>query len=190
MANYTRRRFLEDSMLAAAAMSAMPVGRLFAAEETQGKGPNEKLTAMVIGVNGRGGDHISTLLSHKDDVEIAYICDADEKVGNSRAEDIEKKQGRKPKFIKDMREGFDDKSLDIVSIATPNHWHALAAIWAMQAGKDVYVEKPVSHNVSEGRRIVETAASTRRSARPARNAARWADRSMRSSTSTTARSAR
>ena len=56
-----------------------------------------------------------------------------------------------------MREAFDDKSVDIVTIATPNHWHALAAIWAMQAGKDVYVEKPVSHNVSEGRRIVETA---------------------------------
>ena len=68
-----------------------------------------------------------------------------------------KKQGRTPKVVQDMREAFDDKSVNIVSIATPNHWHSLAAIWAMQAGKDVYVEKPVSHNVSEGRRIVETA---------------------------------
>src|SRR5206468_2118784 len=66
-------------------------------------------------------------------------------------------QGRTPKFEQDIRKVIEDKSIDIVSIATPNHWHALAAIWALQAGKDVYVEKPVSHNVSEGRRIVEAA---------------------------------
>jgi predicted dehydrogenase len=70
---------------------------------------------------------------------------------------IEKKQGKAPKFEQDIRKVVEDKSIDIVTIAMPNHWHALAAIWAMQNGKDVYVEKPVSHNVSEGRRIVETA---------------------------------
>ena len=70
---------------------------------------------------------------------------------------VEKAQGKAPKFEQDLRKVIDDKSIDIVTIATPNHWHALAAIWAMQAGKDVYVEKPVSHNVSEGRRIVEAA---------------------------------
>src|SRR5690606_8138996 len=64
---------------------------------------------------------------------------------------------RKPKFVQDLRKLLEDKSIDVVSIATPNHLHSLQAIWAMQAGKDVYVEKPVSHNVSEGRRCVEAA---------------------------------
>src|SRR5438445_3593192 len=70
---------------------------------------------------------------------------------------MQKQQDRRPKAIQDLRVIFDDKSIDTVSIATPNHWHALAAVWAMQAGKDVYVEKPVSHNISEGRRIVQAA---------------------------------
>ncbi|MBN2477241.1 MAG: Gfo/Idh/MocA family oxidoreductase [Pirellulales bacterium] len=161
MADYTRRRFLEDSLLAAAAVTAAPATRIFAAEEKATTGANEKLSVMVVGVNGRGGDHIGGMMGQPG-VEISYICDADEKVGNRRADDIAKKQPRRPKVIQDMREGFDDKGLDIVTIATPNHWHALAAIWAMQAGKDVYVEKPVSHNVSEGRRMVETARKHKR----------------------------
>ena len=74
-----------------------------------------------------------------------------------RVEETAKRQGRPPKFAQDLRQVLDDPAVDVVSIATPNHWHALAAIWAIQAGKDVYVEKPVSHNVSEGRRIVEAA---------------------------------
>ncbi len=110
----------------------------------------------IVGVGGRGGDHIDEFLINPN-TEIAYIVDADEKIGRQRAEAVGKKQGRVPKVVQDMRVAFDDKSVDIVSTATPNHWHALAAIWAMQAGKDVYVEKPVSHNVSEGRRMVETA---------------------------------
>ena len=74
-----------------------------------------------------------------------------------RVEETAKRQGRAPKFVQDLRQVLDDPAVDVVSIATPNHWHALAAIWAMQAGKDVYVEKPVSHNISEGRRMVEAA---------------------------------
>ena len=104
---------------------------------------------------------------------LAYICDIDTKVGNERCEEIAKKHGRKPKYVQDLRKMLDDKSVDVVSIATPNHWHSLAAIWAMQAGKDVYVEKPVSHNVSEGRRDRRRPPrSTSESARPARKAAR------------------
>jgi predicted dehydrogenase len=75
---------------------------------------------------------------------------------------VAKKQNKPPKFEQDIRKVLEDKTIDIVTIATPNHWHALAAIWAMQAGKDVYVEKPVSHNVSEGRKIVETARKHKR----------------------------
>ncbi|HEX4128960.1 MAG TPA: Gfo/Idh/MocA family oxidoreductase [Pirellulales bacterium] len=161
MHDLSRRRFLEESMLAAtAALAAGGVGKnLLAAEKKDDKvdvSPNEKLAIAIIGVNGRGQSHMSGFA--RPDCEVVYICDADEEVGQKRCADMAKKQGgRKPKFVRDMREVFDDKSVDIVSTATPNHWHALCAIWAIQAGKDVYVEKPVSHNVSEGRRIVETA---------------------------------
>ena len=160
MSSINRRRFLEDSMFAAAAAAAATAGSapsLFADETKPSASPNEKLRGCVIGCHGRGGDHISELI-HRKDVELTYICDVDTKVGNSRCEQIEKSlKGHKPKYAQDLRKVLDDKSVDFVTIATPNHWHSLAAIWAMQAGKDVYVEKPVSHNVSEGRRDVQTA---------------------------------
>ena len=92
-----------------------------------------------------------------DGCRIKYICDVDEAIGQRRVDQFEKKYGYRPKFVRDIRKGLDDKDLDTVAIATPNHWHALAGIWAMQAGKDVYVEKPVSHNICEGQRLVETA---------------------------------
>ncbi|MCA9219603.1 MAG: Gfo/Idh/MocA family oxidoreductase, partial [Planctomycetales bacterium] len=155
--NRNRREFLEESMFAAAAaVAASSAGTLIAAEESQSKSPNEKLGVAVIGVRGRGGSHIGAFAGRKD-TEILYICDADSQIGNNRAEEVGKRQGSKPKFEEDIRKVLEDKSVDIVSIATPNHWHALGAIWAIQAGKDVYVEKPVSHNVSEGRRIVDAA---------------------------------
>ena len=161
MSKSTRRQFLEDSMfataaLAAAAWQANPASRLFAEEAGGSTSPNDKLSVCCVGVRGRGVEHINSYLNRKD-CEITWIVDADENVGKGRAAEIAKKQGREPKVVTDMRKAFDDKDVDIVSIATPNHWHALAAIWALQAGKDVYVEKPVSHNVSEGRRIVEVA---------------------------------
>src|SRR6202035_5330702 len=87
----------------------------------------------------------------------ATICDADMAVVGPAVEAVESKQKGFVSVTQDLRRVLDDKSIDIVTIATPNHWHSLAAIWAMQAGKHVYVEKPVSHNVHEGRRIVEAA---------------------------------
>jgi predicted dehydrogenase len=143
-------------MWAAAAAAAATTPGLMVAEEKQSSSPNEKLGVACVGVKGRGGSHISAFAGRKD-TEILYICDADRDIGNDRAEGVGKKQGSKPKFEEDIRKVLEDDSVDIVSIATPNHWHALGAIWAIQAGKDVYVEKPVSHNVSEGRRIVEAA---------------------------------
>jgi predicted dehydrogenase len=157
MSKHTRRRFLEDSLLATtAALAAGSATSVLADEKKPAKGPNDKAVAAVIGVRGRGGEHIKEL-TDRDDVDIAYVCDVDTKVGMQRVDQIEKLQGRRPNFVQDMRTVFDDDSVDVVTIATPNAWHALAAIWAMQAGKDVYVEKPVSHNVSEGRRMVEAA---------------------------------
>jgi len=156
MMHQSRREFLENSMFAAAAAAlAQPSVRTVYGQEKAGDA-NSKLRVVVIGVNGRGTSHIGGFGGRKD-CELAAIVDVDEVVAQRRAEEIEKKYGYKPTVYTDMRKAFEDKTIDIASIATPNHWHALAAIWAIQAGKDVYVEKPVSHNVSEGRRIVEAA---------------------------------
>jgi len=157
MSKKNRRQFLEDSMFAAAAaVAASSTGRFLHAQEEGSGSANERLNVAVVGVNGRGGTHIGAFAGRKDTI-ITHICDVDRAIGNKRVEEIGKKQGHAPKFEEDIRKILDDKSVDIVSIATPNHWHALGAIWAIQAGKDVYVEKPVSHNVSEGRRVVEAA---------------------------------
>jgi len=157
MSNRTRRQFLENSMFAAAAaVAAAPASRAFADEEKASNSPNEKIGVAVIGCGGRGGDHLNAFTS-RPDTEVLYIVDVDENTAKRRAKAVKDKQGREPKVVDDMRAAFDDKSIDAISTATPNHWHSLVAIWAIQAGKDVYVEKPVSHNVSEGRRVVEAA---------------------------------
>jgi predicted dehydrogenase len=158
MARFTRRQFLEDSFLAAAAAAALPASTALAANKHKpaAKKDSRALRVAVVGVNGRGREHIAGYLGNPH-VVISHIVDVDAKIGAHVAEDVGRRQGKTPKFVRDLRTALDDKSLDAVSIATPNHWHALAAIWSMQAGKDVYVEKPVSHNVSEGRRIVEAA---------------------------------
>ncbi len=158
MVKRTRRQFLEDSMFAAAAAAAVGSSTPLWADdsEPQSTSPNERLSVAVVGVNGRGNTHIGAFAGRKD-TEITFICDADRNVGEKRAKEVAKRQGREPQFVDDLRKVLEGKNVDIVSIATPNHWHALGAIWSIQAGKDVYVEKPVSHNVSEGRRIVEAA---------------------------------
>ena len=155
----TRRRFLLDSMLAAAAAatSALP-----ARAEEQGPGsPNERLRVAILGCRIRGRQHAQEL-GRLRDCEIVGVCDPDKDLAGELAATVEKKQGSAPKAVQDLRRILDDRSVDAVFIATPNHWHALAAIWALQAGKDVYVEKPVSHNLSEGRRIVQVARRTGR----------------------------
>lgn len=155
MSKRNRRQFLQESMLAAAAAS-VPAGVLLAEEEKQGTSASERLAVAVVGVRGRGMSHVGAFAGRKD-TEITYVCDADRDIGESRCKEIGKRQGREPVFVQDLRKVLEDKSVDIVSIATPNHLHSLQAIWSIQAGKDVYVEKPVSHNVSEGRRVVEAA---------------------------------
>jgi predicted dehydrogenase len=152
----SRRDFLKDSAALAALLAG---GRLLAADEpkTEKKGDaNDRLNVAVIGVHGRGMSHVGGF-ANKNNCQIVTICDVDEDVIGKAMAAVELAQGKAPKYEKDLRKVMEDKSIDVVTIATPNHWHALAAIWAMQNGKDVYVEKPVSHNVSEGRRIVETA---------------------------------
>jgi predicted dehydrogenase len=110
-------------------------------------------------INGRGGSHIHGFANPKamPDTVVTVLCDVDSTGADDAVNHVEGLQQFRPKYVQDLRRIMDDKEIDVVTIATPNHWHALAAIWAIQAGKDVYVEKPVSHNVFEGRRIVDFA---------------------------------
>src|SRR5436190_12523472 len=155
MLKTTRRQFLEDSILAAAAVASASVPSAFAAEE-RSVSPNEKITVGIIGCGIRGKQHASEL-TKLPECEIAYVCDPDRDRGAELVAQIAKQKRPEPKAVQDLRQVLDNKSVAAVFIATPNHWHALAAIWALQAGKDVYVEKPVSHNIFEGRRIVQIA---------------------------------
>jgi predicted dehydrogenase len=144
-----RRSFLKSGLAASAALS-LPA-RLFA----QAPGANNDIRVAVIGFNGRGADHISNYLKLKG-VRIVALCDVDAKVLEKGKAQLAAK-GTEVTAHQDIRKLLESKEVDAISIATPNHWHSLAAIWGLQAGKDVYVEKPVSHNVWEGRQLVKAA---------------------------------
>src|SRR6202047_3230407 len=120
-------------------------------------GANDRINLGQVGLGGRGTDHIKFYTSLDSDCRFAAVCDVNQAARERAIGTIQKSKGYAPKEYTDMRKMFESKDVDAVSITTPNHWHALATIWACQAGKDVYVEKPVSHNVSEGRRMVEAA---------------------------------
>jgi predicted dehydrogenase len=154
MKNLTRRRLFEDSFMMMAAAAALPTS-LMAADKASDS-PNEKLTAAIVGCGIRGKAHAREL-ARLADCDVAYVCDPDLDRADEVGELLVELNRPMPKKVQDLRTVYDDKSVDVVFVATPNHWHALASIWAMQAGKDVYCEKPVSHNVSEGRRIVQVA---------------------------------
>lgn len=136
-------------------------------------GANDKITAAVVGTNGRGLSHIGCLTSLPG-VEITYICDVDDRAITKGIKETGKKQTNEPKGLKDFRKMLADKSVDVVTIATPDHWHAPMTIMAMAAGKHVYVEKPCSQNPYEGelllqavhkyKRIVQMGAQRRSSA--------------------------
>jgi predicted dehydrogenase len=118
--------------------------------------PNESINIAVTGIRSRGKDHYRAL-SKIPNVNIVAICDIDKRQLPEAVSEIEKLTGRKPETETDFRKLIERKDIDAVSLATPNHWHALQTIWACQAGKDVYVEKPVSHTIEEGRKMVEAA---------------------------------
>jgi predicted dehydrogenase len=165
MSKRTRREFLEDTLWAAAVAAAAGSSRgAWAAEpRSTGRvvGPNEPIRVAVIGVRQRGRDHVRSFV-RMEDVRVAAICDCDLNVVAPAVKAVTDRGKPEPKVVQDLRRIMDDPEIDAVSIATSNHWHALAAIWAMQAGKDVYVEKPVSHNVREGRVMADVARKYRR----------------------------
>jgi predicted dehydrogenase len=152
---FSRRKFIQTAAISTAVLGLPTIipSRAF--------GANDRLRVAVIGLNGRGKDHIAGF-SNLPNVDVATLCDVDEVVLQKTASDFATKYNRKVKTEGDLRKVYDDKDIDAVSIATPNHWHALAAIWACQAGKDVYVEKPACHNLYEGRKLVEAAAKYNR----------------------------
>jgi predicted dehydrogenase len=125
----------------------------------QAKGANDRIRIAVLGVNGRGKTHIEEImgLSQKANVEVAVLCDPDLNLLKPLSAEFEKKYGKKVLIEQDFRVVYEKQDIQAVTIATPNHWHALQTIMACQAGKDVYVEKPGTHNIYEGKKVIEAA---------------------------------
>ena len=158
-----RRHFLQRTAAATAGMALALPGR--ARAQTS---PNETVNVAIIGLRGdnqghptwtprgRGPDHYEHL-SGIPNVRISHVVDVDERHFNGPLTTVKQKYGGDPKTATDFRRVLDDKDVDAVTIAAPDHWHALMTIWACQAGKDVYVEKPISHNIVEGRRMIDAA---------------------------------
>ena len=146
MNTLTRRRFVTH---AAAAITAPAI--------LKAAGGADKVNLAFIGPGGMGTNHVKTM-SKRTDVICSWVCDADSRRAAAAAKTIQELSGQTPKIAKDMREVFDDKAVQAVLMATPDHWHAPGAICAANAGKHVYVEKPCSHNLREGRLMIEAAA--------------------------------
>jgi predicted dehydrogenase len=145
----SRRAFIKKAATGVAA------GVTFLPNKASWAGANERVRVAVMGINGMGKSHINSYMQLKN-VQVAALCDVDERLFASRIKSYFTDQGKaKPKVYTDIRDLLEDKSIDALSITAPNHWHSLAAIWAMQAGKHVSVEKPCCHNFFEGQQLVK-----------------------------------
>src|ERR1700736_3688265 len=147
MSHLTSRRFFLGAATAAAA--------------TRVWGANERINVAIVGLGGRGANHLS-IYSRLPGARVAGLCDVDQAARERAQGTLLKNTGEKAKEFEDMRQAFADPSIEAVSIATPNHWHALATVWACKAGKDVYCEKPACYNIYEGQRMVQVANETKR----------------------------
>src|SRR5436190_452579 len=135
MPRQARRNFLKQASLSAAAWSAAAAGA-----------ENDRVVVGVIGTGGMGMNHVKRLAARKD-VELAYVCDVDRQRLENAAKQVETLAGKAPQAVSDLRKLLDDKRVDAVWIATPDHWHAPASLLGLAAGKHVYVEKPCCHNI-------------------------------------------
>ena len=148
-----RRKFIKQSATGALAFSTAPT----ILANSRWKGANDRVNVAVVGIRGMGRSHIDSY-NALDNVEVTAICDIDENLFDERIKNNFIEKGlKKPKKYIDLRKLYENKDIDAVSIVTPNHWHSLAAIWAIQAGKHVSVEKPCCHNIFEGQKLVEAA---------------------------------
>ena len=148
MSNPTTRRFF--------------IGAATAAAATRVWGANDKINVGIVGIGGRGSNHLDEYSRNIPTARVVGLCDVNQTMREVAQSRLLKAGGEKAKEYEDMREMFADKNVEAVSIATPNHWHALSAIWAMKAGKDVYCEKPASYNIHEGLEMLKVARETRR----------------------------
>jgi predicted dehydrogenase len=157
----SRRSFLESSLAASAGAAWFAISGTRASGRVIGA--NDTINMAVAGINGRGGSHIDAF-AKMPNVRVAALVDPDSRLFKKRVKDVQKAAGNEAevKTYQDIRQALEDPNIDAISIATPNHWHSLMSIWACQAGKDVYVEKPLSHNVREGRVLAEIAKKTGR----------------------------
>ena len=153
MRSLNRRNFMKTSVGAAAVLAGLPRSKSY--------GANEKVRIGVMGLGGRG-TYLAEKFAERPDAEIAYLCDPNTRQFARAREAVEEAQDRRPTLAQDFRRILDDKSVDVLINATPDHWHGLGTIMACQAGKDVYVEKPMSHNIWEGRKMVEAARKYKR----------------------------
>lgn len=165
MKTSSRRDFFKKATFGVVTATVMPAvveAEVISAPEILSesvKGANDRIRIAVLGVNGRGQTHVDEIMkiSKEYNVELAALCDPDMDILQKRAEKVKSKYGKNIRIEQDFRKIYDDKEIDAVALATPNHWHALQTIWACQAGKDVYVEKPATHNIYEGRKMIEAA---------------------------------
>ena len=160
MTTINRRKFIEQSTHVGLGMAG-GLTILANAASVRGTPANSKVILAMIGTGGRGtmlaGDFAS-----RSDCDFAYVCDVDQTHSAAAAKMLAARQGRAPRALQDFRRMLGDKSVDAVVIATPDHWHAPAAVWACQAGKDVYVEKPPTSNIWEGKKMIEAARKYKR----------------------------
>ncbi|HRR87193.1 MAG TPA: Gfo/Idh/MocA family oxidoreductase, partial [Phycisphaerae bacterium] len=149
----SRREFLNRSVVAAAGVAAASLAR---PAPLRAAGADDRIVIGFMGCGGRGNFLVKEMAARKN-LDFAYMCDPDAGRLAAGIKQAEKLTGKAPKAVKDYREILDDKNVHALFVCTPDHWHALPTIHACQAGKDVYVEKPASHSVWEGRKMVEAA---------------------------------
>jgi predicted dehydrogenase len=147
----TRREFLDTIAAGAAGMAISSTAKSYG----QILGSNDRLNFAIIGLRWRGYAHLSALMANKDTARVSHICDVDSDIRAKFAGVAEHELGYAPASEKDFRHVLEQKEVDVVTIATPDHWHTPLAIAALEAGKHVYVEKPCSHNPAEGALLVQ-----------------------------------
>ncbi len=145
---FTRRHFIKSTAALGALALLGPTSQVF--------GANDRMRIAVCGVRSRG-NHLMRRFADEDNVEIAWIVDPDRRLLEQRSEEIKERSGKKPKTTTDLRKALEDPDVDAIVVGSPNHWHSLMVIWAAQAGKHCFVEKPASHQVHEGRVALEAA---------------------------------